>query len=71
MSARFEQTSCSQCGRDFGPGEHGYSHCDQHPGFKRDAMLRRQAAARKGWETRRKAALEAVAAYRRSHYLYF
>ena len=50
---RFEQTSCSQCGRDFGPGDHGFSHCDQHPGWKRDRLLRRQSAARKGWATRR------------------
>ena len=27
---RFQQTSCSQCGKAFGPGNHGYSHCDQH-----------------------------------------
>jgi hypothetical protein len=27
---KFEKTSCSQCGREFGPGDHGYSHCDQH-----------------------------------------
>lgn len=28
--ARFEKTSCSQCGREFGPGDHGFSHCDHH-----------------------------------------
>src|SRR6185503_8939538 len=27
---KFAQTSCSQCGRDFGPGDHGYSHCADH-----------------------------------------
>lgn len=27
---RFEKTFCSQCGGEFGPGDHGYSHCDQH-----------------------------------------
>lgn len=27
---RFPVTSCSQCGSDFGPGDSGYSHCDQH-----------------------------------------
>ena len=28
----FANVSCSQCGRDFGPGEHGYSHCsDRSP----------------------------------------
>lgn len=24
------ETSCSQCGGSFGPGKHGFSHCDQH-----------------------------------------
>jgi len=28
---RFPNVYCSQCGRDFGPGEHGFSSCDQHP----------------------------------------
>ena len=28
--AQFETTSCSQCGATFGPGDHGYSHCDDH-----------------------------------------
>ena len=27
---KFSQVSCSQCGRTFGPGDHGYSHCDNH-----------------------------------------
>lgn len=27
---RFENVSCSQCGRDFGPGDHGLSHCEDH-----------------------------------------
>lgn len=29
---KFEHTYCSQCGGDFGPGNAGYSHCDQHRG---------------------------------------
>lgn len=29
--AKFANVSCSQCGRDFGPGEHGFSHCKDHP----------------------------------------
>jgi hypothetical protein len=33
--ARFEQTSCSQCGREFGPGAHGFSHCADHGGTSR------------------------------------
>jgi carbon storage regulator CsrA len=27
---RFDETHCSQCGRDLGPGDSGKSHCDQH-----------------------------------------
>jgi len=26
----FENVSCSQCGRDFGEGERGFSHCEDH-----------------------------------------
>ena len=29
-TALFENVSCSQCGREFGPGEHGFSHCADH-----------------------------------------
>ena len=27
---KFQQTYCSQCGEEFGPGDHGYSHCFDH-----------------------------------------
>lgn len=27
---RFENTYCSQCGGEFGPGNHGFSHCADH-----------------------------------------
>lgn len=27
---RFQKTYCSQCGGEFGPGDSGFSHCDQH-----------------------------------------
>lgn len=27
---QYKKTFCSQCGAEFGPGDHGYSHCDQH-----------------------------------------
>lgn len=27
---RFRNVSCSQCGRCFGPGDHGFSHCENH-----------------------------------------
>jgi len=30
MTVEFENVSCSQCGRDFGPGEHGFLHCADH-----------------------------------------
>jgi hypothetical protein len=30
---KFEQTFCSQCGGIFGPGDSGFSHCDQHAGL--------------------------------------
>ncbi len=30
MVPRFDQTGCSQCGRTFGPGNHGFSHCKDH-----------------------------------------
>jgi len=29
---KFEATSCSQCGKSFGPGDSGYSHCADHIG---------------------------------------
>lgn len=27
---KFDKTSCSQCGQEFGPGDCGYSHCSDH-----------------------------------------
>ena len=27
---KFKVTYCSQCGGEFGPGNHGYSHCTDH-----------------------------------------
>ena len=32
---RFEKTACSQCGREFGPGDHGFSHCSDHRRIER------------------------------------
>lgn len=29
-SPKFETIFCSQCGQEFGPGDHGYSHCRDH-----------------------------------------
>lgn len=30
VSPRFENVSCSQCGQEFGPGNAGFSHCEDH-----------------------------------------
>ena len=30
MTPRFANVSCSQCGQEFGPGDHGFSHCENH-----------------------------------------
>jgi hypothetical protein len=27
---KFNETFCSQCGKSFGPGDTGYSHCSDH-----------------------------------------
>jgi hypothetical protein len=27
---KYEKTYCSECGNEFGPGDHGYSHCSDH-----------------------------------------
>ncbi|MDN7488510.1 hypothetical protein QZM35_12450 [Burkholderia sp. AU45274] len=31
---RFENVGCSQCGRGFGPGNGGFSHCADHIGLR-------------------------------------
>lgn len=31
---KFAQTHCSQCGASFGPGDSGFSHCEQHRALK-------------------------------------
>jgi hypothetical protein len=40
---KFEKTYCSQCGREFGPGDHGYSDCRSHGDRReeRDAAVER------------------------------
>lgn len=30
VDARFRSVSCSSCGKRFGPGNEGFSHCDDH-----------------------------------------
>jgi hypothetical protein len=32
---KFSQTSCSHCGAVFGPGDHGFSHCEDHRGMRK------------------------------------
>ena len=32
-NARFDHTVCIQCGKDFGPGNAGYSNCNEHAGL--------------------------------------
>lgn len=37
---RFAKTFCSQCGGEFGPGDSGYSHCEDHrAAFSADVAL--------------------------------
>lgn len=31
---RFANVSCSQCGKEFGPGDSGFSHCENHPPYR-------------------------------------
>jgi len=30
---KFKATYCSQCGQAFGPGDNGFSHCENHAGM--------------------------------------
>jgi hypothetical protein len=39
MNSRFSNVSCSQCGQEFGPGDHGYSHCSDHLMHKVDLAI--------------------------------
>ncbi|MDQ2079513.1 hypothetical protein RA307_04905 [Xanthobacteraceae bacterium Astr-EGSB] len=43
---KFTKTSCSQCGREFGPGDEGFSHCHQHSHLDAAKPLARAAAER-------------------------
>ena len=42
--ARFPVTYCSNCGKAFGPGDHGFSHCKNHKG-RRSLTAREESAA--------------------------
>lgn len=49
---KFAITSCSECGRDFGPGDHGFSHCKDHQPSARaeiSAALEAEAAKTAAW----------------------
>jgi hypothetical protein len=59
---KYDNVSCSQCGRSFGPGDHGFSHCDQHPGHVQ-SMTEWRTALLEAAETIRKQA-EAMDPYR-------
>lgn len=40
---KFQNTFCSQCGGEFGPGDNGYSHCrNHHPRAQQIAALKAQ-----------------------------
>lgn len=48
MSARlpkFDRTYCSQCGAEFGPADHGYSHCRDHRRLTADQLQALQVYA--------------------------
>jgi len=42
LMPKFEQTYCSQCGQEFGPGDSGFSHCTTHRAVSRLKDLSRQ-----------------------------
>lgn len=37
-TCKFENVSCSQCGKEFGPGDHGFSHCEDHEAIVDDCL---------------------------------
>lgn len=41
-AVRFSETFCSQCGGQFGPGNHGYSHCSSHMILARKHWMERE-----------------------------
>ncbi len=44
---KFANVFCSQCGQEFGPGDHGFSHCENHRAAKTyNAELRPPAESR-------------------------
>jgi hypothetical protein len=40
LSPKFPVVSCSQCGNEFGAGDHGFSQCDQHDALGGIAAMR-------------------------------
>ena len=51
---KFANVSCSQCGQSFGPGEHGYSHCEDHRRGDEDMLTAMYAVISKLDPARRK-----------------
>jgi hypothetical protein len=62
---KFAVAYCSNCGGEFGPGEHGYSHCWQH---SKSGLVRRLEAYALDWRARAASdapVLEAIAEIKR------
>ena len=50
--SKFDNVFCSQCGQGFGPGDHGFSHCDTHR--NKTPTLSREIAPSKKSSVRRR-----------------
>lgn len=46
MVPKFDEVSCSQCGRTFGPGDYGFSRCKDHAYLANPVIL---DGHRPGW----------------------
>ncbi len=62
MEYKFQNTFCSQCGEEFGPGDHGFSSCKSHRGTK-ERMEEAMVLADRCWSKAAKAAPEFVEQY--------
>jgi len=50
---KFPDVYCSNCGQAFGPGDNGFSHCENHAGLfpkQQNKAFEILAAARKVWD---------------------
>jgi len=55
-SPRFPNVTCSHCGGAFGPGDHGFSHCENHAHLMRltdrqEMLIEREVAAKQALDT--------------------